>query len=89
MVVRAIVGKDQHYSNTLCGPPISNGQIVQAAKASQNNDRQNVDHLEINAVMGNALETLTRYRSHRSRHSLTHGCRVLKMKRPEGQASPE
>jgi len=89
MVVRAIVGKDQHYSNTLCGLPISNGQIVQAAKASQNNDRQNVDHLEINAVMGNALETLTRYRSHRNRHSLIHGCRVRKMKRPEGQASPE
>lgn len=63
MVVRATAGKDQHYSNTLSGPPISNGQIVQAAKASQNNDRQNVDHLEIEAVMGNALETLTRYQT--------------------------
>jgi hypothetical protein len=63
MVVRAVSGKDRHYSNTLCGPPISQGQIVQAAKASQNNGHQNVDHLEIEAVMGNALETLTRYQT--------------------------
>ena len=38
MVVRAVAGKDQHYSHTLSGPPISNGKIVQAAKASTNND---------------------------------------------------
>jgi hypothetical protein len=67
MEVRASVGKDQHYSNTLCGPPISNGKAVQAAQASQNNDRQNVDHLEINAVMGNALENLTRYQTKQKR----------------------
>jgi hypothetical protein len=63
MVVRAVAGKDRHYSHTLCGPPISNGKIVQAAKASTNDDSQNVDHLEIEAVMGNALETLTRYQT--------------------------
>jgi hypothetical protein len=61
MSVRAVAGKDRHYSHTLCGPPISNGAIVPAAKASTNNDSQNADHLEIAAVMGNALETLTRY----------------------------
>ncbi|HEV2396252.1 MAG TPA: hypothetical protein VGS27_04890 [Candidatus Sulfotelmatobacter sp.] len=63
MVVRAIVSKDQHYSKTVCGPPISNGQMVQAAKASQKDDHQSVDHLEVEAVMGNALETLTRYQT--------------------------
>ena len=61
IVVRAVAGKDQRDSNTMCGPGVVQGQVVQALKRSQNSDRQEVDHLEIEAVMGSALETMTRY----------------------------
>ena len=63
MVVRAVAGKDQRHSNTMCGPGVVQGQVVQALKSSQNSDRQEVDHLEIEAVMGSALETMTRYQA--------------------------
>jgi hypothetical protein len=63
MVVRAAAGEDQRNSNTMCGPGFVQGQIVQAVKTSQNSGHQKVDHLEIEAVMGSALETMTRYQA--------------------------
>ncbi len=63
MVVRAVAGKDQRHSNTMCGPGVVQGQVVQALKGSQNSDHQEVDHLEIEAVMGSTLESLTRYQA--------------------------
>ncbi|MGB9234167.1 MAG: hypothetical protein WCC04_07110 [Terriglobales bacterium] len=64
MVVRAVGGADQHDSNAMCGPTaLKGGQLVQEFKSSQNSNRQKVEHLEIEAVMGNSLENLTRYQT--------------------------
>jgi len=61
MVVRAVAGKDQRHSNATHGPGVVQGQVVPALKNSRNSDLQEADHLEIEAVMGNALESMTRY----------------------------
>jgi hypothetical protein len=63
MVVRAVAGSDQRHSNTMCGPGVVQGQVVQALKRSQNSGHQEVDHLEVEAVMGSALESMTRYQA--------------------------
>jgi len=63
MVVRALAGQDQCGSNATSGPGVVGGQVVNAFKTSRNNNHQQVDHLEIEAVMGSALETLTRYQT--------------------------
>src|ERR1019366_4016760 len=63
MVVRAVAGNDKRYSTTRCGPTVVQGQAVQALKTSQNNDNQQGDHLEIEAVMGSTLESVTRYQA--------------------------
>ncbi|MFZ0868974.1 MAG: hypothetical protein WAN06_20165 [Candidatus Sulfotelmatobacter sp.] len=63
MVVRALAGQDRCGSNATSGPEVVGGQVVNAFKTSQNNNHQQVDHLEIEAVMGSALETLTRYQT--------------------------
>lgn len=47
----------------MCGPPVVQGQLVHALKSSQDSDHQEVDHLEIEAVMGSALESMTRYQA--------------------------
>jgi len=63
MVVRAVAGKDQRRSDTTVGPRVFQGQIIHALKSTENTDHQHVDHLEIEAVMGNTLENLTRYQT--------------------------
>ncbi len=63
MVVRAVAGKDQRNSNTTLSPGVFQGQVIPAVRSSQNSNRQEGDHLEIEAVMGSALENLTRYQT--------------------------
>ncbi len=63
MVVRAVAGKDQRHSNTTLSPGVFQGQVIPAVKSSQNSNRQEGDHLEIEAVMGSALENVTRYQT--------------------------
>ncbi len=63
MVVRAVAGKDERHSNAMCGPGVVQGQVIQALKSSQNSNHQEIDHLEIEAVMGSALENITRYQA--------------------------
>jgi hypothetical protein len=63
LVVRAVAGEDQRHSDTMCGPGVVQGQVVNALKSSRNSDHQEVDHLEIEAVMGSALESMTRYQA--------------------------
>jgi len=63
MVVRAVAGKDQRHSDTTCGPRVFQGQIIHALKNTENSDHKEVDHLEIEAVMGSALESMTRYQA--------------------------
>jgi len=63
MVVRAVAGEDEHHSDTMSGPGVVQGQVVQALKSSKNNNHQKVDHLEVEAVMGSALDSMTRYQA--------------------------
>ncbi len=63
IVVRAVTGKDQRHSRTTCGPGVVQGQIIPALKSTEDNDNQGGDHLEIQAVMGNALASMSRYQA--------------------------
>lgn len=66
MVVRAVAAEDHHHSSAMRGPGFVQGHVVEAVeaiKSSQNNDSKNGDHLEIEAVMGSALESMTRYQA--------------------------
>ena len=63
MVVRAVAGKDHRSSSTWRSPAVVQGQVVQYIKNSQNSDNKNDNHLEIEAVMGSALESVTRYQT--------------------------
>ena len=87
IVVRAVAGKDQRHSNTMCGPGVVQGQIVQALKSSQNSDHQEVDHLEIEAVMGSALESMTRYQAKLKRdlYRAIETLRKMQAERREGE----
>jgi hypothetical protein len=51
------------HSDTNRGPELVQGQVVDALKSSRNSDDQEVDQLEIEAVMGSALESMTRYQA--------------------------
>jgi hypothetical protein len=51
------------YSATTCGPRVFQGKIIHFLKGTENNDRQKVDHLEIETVMVSALESMTRYQA--------------------------
>jgi len=63
VVVRTVATKDHHHSTAVRGPGFVQGHVVEALKSSENSDNKNVDHLEIEAVMGSALESVTRYQA--------------------------
>jgi hypothetical protein len=87
MVVRAVAGKDRCGSYATSGPAVVGGQMLNAFKTSQNNDHQTVDHLEIEAVMGSALETLTRYQTKLKRdlYRAIETLRKMQAERREGE----
>jgi hypothetical protein len=63
LVVRAIAGKDLSNSSGSRGPAVVKNQIVNAFQNSGNHTSQEVGHLEVEAVLGSALEKMTRYQS--------------------------
>jgi len=63
IVVRAIAADDQENSNTSHGPGVLQGQVINTVRTSQNNHHQSGGHLEVQAVLGSSLDTMTRYRS--------------------------
>jgi hypothetical protein len=63
IVVRALAGNDQRKSNTSRGPVVCQNQVVNKAQAVHNSQNQEGGHLEIQAVLGGSLDTMTRYRS--------------------------
>ncbi len=85
MIVRAIAGKDQRHSDTMHGLGVVQGQVVHALKSSQNSDHQEVDHLEIEAVMGSTLESMTRYQAKLKRDFYRAVEQLRKMQRREGE----
>lgn len=87
MVVRAVAGKDQRDSDTMCGPGVVQGQVVQALKSSRNSDHQKFDHLEVEAVIGSALESMTRYQAKLKRdlYRAIETLRKMQAERREGE----
>jgi hypothetical protein len=88
MVVRAVAGNDQRRSNTTRGPGVFQGQVVPAVQGSQDSGHQEVDRLEIEAVMGNTLENLTRYQT-KQKHDLYRAMEMLRKLQAERRESGE
>jgi hypothetical protein len=63
IVVRAVSGKDESSSNASRGPAVVQDKVVKEFQNSGNHTSQKVGHLEVEAVMGNSLEKLSRYQS--------------------------
>lgn len=63
LVVRADAGKDTSNSGASRGPTVVNNQVIDAFQNSQNHNSQEAGHLEVEAVLGSALEKMTRYHS--------------------------
>jgi len=63
IVVRAAAGKDTSHASTSRGPAIFQNKVINAIQKSQNQDSQEAGHLEVEAVLGNSLANMTRYRS--------------------------
>ena len=85
MTVRAVAAKDQRHSDTMHGPGVVQGQVVHALKSSRNSDHQEVDHLEIEAVMGSTLESMTRYQAKLKRDFYRAIEQLRKMQGREGE----
>jgi hypothetical protein len=63
IVVRAVAGKDQSCSSISRGPAVVQNRIMNAFQSTGNASTQEVGHLEVEAVLGSALEKMTRYQS--------------------------
>ena len=63
IVVRAVAGKDSSQSSASRGPAIVQNQVVSTVQNSQKLNSQKAGHLEVEAVLGNSLGTISRYRS--------------------------
>ena len=63
VVVRAVAGKDESSSSASRGPAVVQNQVMKDFQNSGNHTSQKVGHLEVEAVMGNSLEKLSRYQS--------------------------
>jgi hypothetical protein len=63
LVVRAVAGKDVSESSASRGPAVVQNQVMDAFQNSGNHTSQQADHLEVEAVLGNALEKIVRYQS--------------------------
>lgn len=63
IIVWALAGDDKRNSNSSRGPGVWQGQVVNAVQNSHNSHHHAGGHLEVHAVLGSSLETMTRYRS--------------------------
>lgn len=63
IVVRALAGDDTGNSNASRAPGVWQGQVVNAVRNSQNSHHQTGGRLEVQAVLGSCLDTMTRYRA--------------------------
>src|SRR5208283_2171203 len=61
--VRAVAGKNQIRSSASRGPTLFQGQVVNELQQSNNFNKQEDDHLEVQAVLRSSLDKLTRYQS--------------------------
>jgi hypothetical protein len=62
-VVRAVAGKDVSSSSASRGPAVLQNQVMKDFQNSGDHSTQELGHLEVEAVLGNALEKMTRYQS--------------------------
>jgi hypothetical protein len=63
LVVRSGFGKDGRQSQTTCTAVVSQGQIIPSTKNSHDSNHQNNANVQIEAVVGNALDNMTRYQA--------------------------
>ena len=61
IIVRAVASKDWSCSTASRGPAVFQNQVVTAIQNSENHNNQKDGQLEIEAVLGSALEKMTRY----------------------------
>jgi hypothetical protein len=85
LVVRAVAAKDSANSSASRGPAFVKNQMVTAFQNSHNQQSQKADHLEIEAVLGSALENITRYQARLKRdlYRAIEALRVLQTERSE------
>jgi hypothetical protein len=88
MVVRGTAGTDQHNSTAMSGPALIQNQLVPTIKSSQSSGHQKVDHIEIEAVMGRALENITRYQA-KLKRALYHAIEALRKRQAERREGDE
>jgi hypothetical protein len=62
MVVRGVVGQDMGHSNVTSGPSTQQGQAVNTSRKTYDTHAKKTDHVEVEAVLVSALETMGRYR---------------------------
>jgi hypothetical protein len=60
--------------------------MINFLKGTENSDHQNADHLEIEAVMGSALENMTRYQA-KLKRDLYHAIETLRKMQAERRES--
>jgi len=63
LVVRAKAGKDRGQSDASCGSPLVQGEVIDAVRVSRSSHNDNMDHLELEAVLVSTLESVTRYKA--------------------------
>jgi len=87
IVVRALAGNDQRNSNTSRRPGVWQNQVLNAVQISDNSHHQEGGHLEIQAVLGSSLDTMTRYRSALKRdfYRAIETLRTVQAERREGE----
>jgi hypothetical protein len=87
IVVRALAGNDEKNSNTWRGPAVVQNQVVPAIEKSYDSHKREGGHLEVQAVLGSSLATMTRYRSALKRdfYSAIDRLRVAQAERRENE----
>jgi hypothetical protein len=63
IVVRAVAGKDESCSSVSRSPAVVQNRIIKEFQGIGNASSQKGGHLEVEAVLGSALEKMTRYQS--------------------------
>jgi hypothetical protein len=63
MIVRAIAGKDESNSSASRAPGVMQNQVTSAVQNSRQRNIQEAGHLEVEAVLVNSLEKVTRYQA--------------------------
>lgn len=63
IVVRAVSGDENNDWDGAKTPAVVGGRVLPQCKVSKDSNTRQAKHLELEAVLGNTLENLTRYRS--------------------------